>query len=114
MFLHCECGWSQDDFWQDGEYTPLDNDYFNSLKKELLKGKIYLPDDKPYPMMHDEVIFHDDKGFYLDSRNHVANQLERIAKNIRKMAVPTFEEWSNIKENFKCPKCGRNDRIQLD
>jgi hypothetical protein len=50
MFLYCECGWSQDDFWKEGVYSPLENDYFNSLKKELLKGKIYLPNDKPYPM----------------------------------------------------------------
>ena len=113
MFLYCECGWSQDDFWKEGVYSPLENDYFNSLKKELLKGKIYLPNDKPYSMI-ENTILHDENGFYFDSRQYVAKNLERIANTIKSMAIPTQEEWEKVKDTFKCPKCGKNDRIHVD
>lgn len=113
MFLHCECGWSQDDFWSI-EYSPLDNPCFNSLKKELLQGKIYLLVDKPHPLIGNITVLHDENGFYVDSREYVAVQLERIARNIKGMAVPTIEDWEDIKENFRCPKCGKNSAIYLD
>ena len=61
MFLHCECGWSQDDFWS-SEFSPLENPCFNALKKELLQGRLYLPVDKPYPLMGNVTILHDDNG----------------------------------------------------
>lgn len=114
MFLYCECGWSQDDFWKEGVYSPLENDYFNSLKKELLKGKIYLPNDKPYPMINNGTILHDENGFYFDSREYVAINLERIVNTIKSMAIPTQEEWEKVQDTFKCPKCGKNDRIHVD
>jgi rubredoxin len=30
------------------------------------------------------------------------------------MAIPTQEEWEKVKDTFKCPKCGKNDRIHID
>ena len=113
MFLHCECGWSQDDFWS-SKYSPLENSCFNSLKKELLQGKIYLPNDQPYPMMDGMTILHDEKGFYIDSREYVSFNLERIAKRIKNMAVPTIEDWKKVQDTFKCPKCGKSEGIHLD
>ena len=114
MFLHCECGWSQDDFWKEGEYSPLDNSIFNALKKELLQGKLYLPNDRPYYMIEELTILHDENGFYIDSREYVSYQLKRIVKNISTMVIPTIEEWEKVKDNFKCPKCGKNDRLYID
>jgi rhodanese-related sulfurtransferase len=84
------------------------------LKKELLQGKLYLPNDRPYPMMDEMTILHDENGFYIDSREYVSFQLERIAKNIKNMVIPTIEEWEKVKEDFKCPKCGKHYGIHVD
>ena len=115
MFLYCECGWFQDDFWKKGEYSPLENDIFNSLKSELFSSRIYLPKDEAYSMVGDISILVDENGrFYIDSKEYVAAHLEKIARRIRKMAVLTHEDWLKTKDTFKCPKCGRNDRIGMD
>jgi len=114
MFIYCECGWAQDDFWKDGVYSPLENDYFNSLKKDLLKGKIYLPVGEPHLMNEGVIINYDEKGFYMDSRDYVSRQLEKTIKTIRNMVIPTIEDWEKVKDNFKCPRCGKSERLHLD
>jgi len=96
-FLHChDCGWSQDDFWDEG-YNPI---------RSLLNWEKDLLD----PKRRDEQ-FTDDAGFLrehgpITTRELIARELERKAKVIRAMSVCTYEEWQKVRHEWACPECG--------
>ena len=101
-YLHCHsCGWSQDDFWREGGYNPIS--WLSDFEKDLFKEKIHL--DSEY-FADDIIPNQDEKGFWIRGKDFVAQELERVARNIRNMAIPTDEHWQAVKEGFKCPKCG--------
>jgi hypothetical protein len=113
-YLHCHgklpngknCGWSQDDFWEIGKYTPFRRDLIDGMEKDLFKDKIYM--DSSFFRCNPEIIsYKDDQGIYCKGQDLTAWDLERRAKRIRNMLVRTYEEFKKNKDKLKCPKCGQ-------
>jgi len=110
-YLHCHtknCGWSQDDFWDQNGYTPFREDIIKYLEKSLFKEKIYFDkyffEENPYiPYWKDE------KGWYCTGKDMVACNLENRARRIRNMLVKTEEEFIEKKDTLVCPCCGKQN-----
>ena len=105
-YLHCHnCGWSQDDFWEEDGYNPFCQNSMEWLKECLFKDKIHLD---PSYFIDAEISPDgaDEDGPFLNSQEFVAIELQRKAQNIRNMAVKTNKEWGLVKDTFHCPQCG--------
>ena len=116
-YLHChgrlqdgtECGWGQDDFWEIDGYNPIsflqkDSDLNNNLFREKMYfDKWFFQDNPSIPHKEDE------KGLYCSGRDYIIWELRRKANNIERMLVPTWEEWKEVRDTLKCPRCGGDD-----
>ena len=98
-YLHCHtpsCGWEQDDFWsKDNRNYPICQDHIEWLRDLLLKDTTRIQIEGG-PLQE------------MDTKEVVALELERIAKRIRGMYIKTYEEFKKIKDDFKCPRCGKH------
>jgi len=104
-YLHCHtCKWGQDDFWEPEGYNPLQESRVKDLREHLFQDKVRF--DANFFKETGVPMSTDDEGHYCTGREYVAWELERRARNIREMDVRTYEEWKEVKDNWKCPKCG--------
>ncbi|MFW5895531.1 MAG: hypothetical protein ACOCT9_02185 [archaeon] len=91
-FLHCHnCGWSQDDFW-DEDYNPLSN-LTGKNEKDLLNKDL------------DKVVYQNNQGKKITLRKHITNQLSKSINKINKMKYRTREEFEKKNPEKKCPRC---------
>jgi hypothetical protein len=107
-YLHCHnCNWSQDDFWEPSPgYNPFRKDLINDLEKSLFEDKIEF--DKGFIERYPNAPYWTKDGkFYISGTEYVAMTLERKAKQIRNMSIRTWNEWKQVKDTWKCPKCGQ-------
>jgi len=95
-FLHChDCDWQQDDFWSLNGYNPVG--HLKEYLPDLFKAEVTLC---PENGTGEEII---------TGQEYVARELERAAASIRGMYVRTSEDFQEIKDEFKCPKCGSSN-----
>jgi len=105
-YLHCHnCRWGQDDFWHEG-YNPGKSatDYYNRYIKE--------PDKKYYMdikwIQNAKVKWgRDAKGYYVTAKDMYVWEMERLARSIASMDVPTMKRWAEVKDKWRCPDCGK-------
>jgi len=123
MYLHCHnCGWSQDDFWEEDTsfgdgYSPFRKSDVDWLKEKLFEDHInvdinYIRDMRGLGFDFD--IEKDPKGGYnVKTTDFVAMELMRKARNIKNMRVKTWEDWEKVRDDFVCPKCGSKDELLI-
>lgn len=113
-YLHCHnCGWSQDDFWEEDGYNPFRRDLIDDLKEYLFRDVInmdigYVRDMRGLGFKC-PAIKKEDGTYDIKTTDFVAMELMRKARRISGMAVKTWEEWKQIKDTFVCPKCGKRE-----
>ena len=91
-YLHCHgCDWQQDDFWSLDGYNPLAEGSMADLRQYLFKDEVKL------------------ERKTMTGREFVVMELKRIIRSIESMAVPTSEEWQEVRHIWVCPKCGSED-----
>jgi len=110
-YLHCHtknCHWSQDDFWDASGYTPFRDDIIAYLKKLLFEDRVYM--DSEFAAERPDILWNrDDKGIWCRGTELVASELERKARNIRKMVFRTEAEWRVARSSAVCPECGQRN-----
>ncbi len=114
-YLHChtkDCGWSQDDFWSIGGWNPITAVKRNDHEENLFKEKVYLdrntfedinkylPEPLPY--------WKDEQGWYTKGQYLQAHHFYQLYQRCMSMNVKTYEEWKQVKDTWKCPKCGQH------
>lgn len=116
-YLHCHnCGWSQDDFWDEKGYNPIstlkddtkylfiDKVYFDSSIKDSLKkyGNIELKEDE--------------NGYYITGKEYVIHEMERCITRIKNMMWVTDTEFKKDynADIAKCPKCKCKTEFDID
>lgn len=108
-YLHCEkCGWSQDDFYDNG-YNPV---------KYLSEWNEYLFGDKKDKL---DKLFTDDSQFIkengsITTREVLAREYEKFARRIREMKWVSYEDFKRDKDSgmAKCPRCGSSKDFDID
>lgn len=109
-YLHCHnCNWSQDDFWSEDGWTPFREEDIAHLRSNLFADVVSFGSDPHIKEMFPTGKLTEDGHWDVDSREYVASELERTARSIRNMNVKTWEEWEQVKDTWKCPKCGSTD-----
>jgi hypothetical protein len=107
-YLHCHnCNWSQDDFWHNG-YNPAKNvkDYYDEFMKDPNK-KIYF--DMDWVQEAKIKWGKDDKGYYVMAKDMFVWEMEREARTVKNMNVYTWEDWTKVNEDWKCPNCEKHN-----
>ena len=104
-YLHCHnCDWSQDDFWSKDGWNPEE-----SLKSDweyAFRDKIYMEHNFFEESGLEDKMHKDESGAWIRGQDLLAWELRRKANHVENMAVRTYEEWKQIKNNFVCPECG--------
>ena len=106
MYIACdECGWGQDDFYDEKSYNPAL--YLLEWNKYLFSENI----DEPWT---DDAGFIEERG-NLSTREVIAQTFEKFAHNIRNMKWITYEQYEVDCQAGKaiCPKCG-NKYLNID
>ena len=97
-YLHCHsCRWEQDDFWDINGYTPLREDYIQWLRECLFKDFVQTTD------------YETEMNITLPGKEHVARELEKVARIVRRHKWTTFDNWKRDKNTAVCPKCGQRN-----
>ena len=103
-YLHCHhCHWSQDDFWSES-YNPItfmEHNYTEKLLRGDLSRVFEIQTDVPFTS----------KVFMskITTREFIAREMERKARNIRDMVYRTMEEFKEKNPERKCPNCGKQE-----
>lgn len=102
-YLHCHnCNWSQDDFWHE-TYNPvtfLEKNY----KKDILTGDL----DRVLEMDNfrwDKYLWHKK----MLNRDFIADEMESMARKLRRMVYRTKQEYLELNPEQKCPNCGKKE-----
>ena len=99
-FLHCHsCNWEQDDFYRVDGYNPAKS--LTDWMEKLCSGDI----DKQFSNCSE---FLAENG-PISTREVIAREFEKYAKNIRNMPWITEEQWRRDKDEAVCPKCGERN-----
>lgn len=111
-YIHChtkDCGWGQDDFWEEGGYNPvrfIQTD--KNFESHLFKEKMYF--DEWMFLENPSLDYHEDEnGFYCSGKDYVVWEFRRKADNIENMLVISQNEWMDQKDTLVCPKCGQQN-----
>lgn len=102
MYLHChKCGWSQDDFWEDGCYNPLR--YMLNWEEQLIEKF-----NEPFPGEKDT------EG--MTYGQVIAREMENGAKQIRQMKWARHEDFKEARKKGEaiCPECGSSEDWDTD
>ena len=111
-FLHCNnCTWQQDDFWETDGYNPFRKDileYWVEIMKEGIAGERTIGMDSGWVKETGLASVMIDGQSHVNFRDYLAWELERKAKNIKKMNWVTWEDFKNDPDPV-CPNCGSNE-----
>lgn len=95
-YIHCHtCSWSQDDFYSPDGYNPIKS--LSNWNDALFGPKL----DKQFST---DIMFIRKHGA-ITTREVIALEYERYARNIRNMKWITWEDYKED-PNKKCPRCG--------
>ncbi len=99
-YLHCHnCGWSQDDFWENGGWNPVYS--IKDLEPEFLGDRFRekFTTDPSFIKEHGDIT----------CQEWLAQEFERRAKWIREMKYRTMDELKKLNPEHKCPICGKQE-----
>ena len=98
-FIYCKnCNWTQDDFWSENGYHPLEKRYIDFLTQKLFETEVIS-------------INENGKQIKTSGKTFVAQELEKIAKSIKNMHY--IKELDFMKSSKTCPECGSKN-IEID